>query len=669
MLRVELPDENHGQVLAYVHWLHTGKLPSVDSSVLSYGHRPTSEGHHEYTVLSRTFAFGQKIDDGNYQDAAITAILQVFAESSSSAEQPTQPSVEHGEWAYHNTGQHSHLTRLFLDIYGYCTQRKLASEETPGWLLETIKIGLPRSIKEASNGEIQLLDADTVPQALRACDHHCAHGRLQGHALGWQCPYEWEWPQTVTQDVRQGAHTGQSDGTDEVHPLESPSILEGSQSRKEHPRNGDGASHVSKTSPDEGSSWRSAVERTNAGEGPAAKEATGLYVIGVDKAQDDGKQVQTATSQLQASPQNAERGEQDGWRCVRPKEDTWAWIDAHSREPSSLISCHPAANAKTGAKGDFTEYLYKTTPHLYRPVDPDTVSDSDGDANHSMTSRDTMIERSAITHEHRSQSRGPHVKPDQPPEVPATRDGKQVSTSAPITTFSSKGKQRAGEPACPSANAEHTNGERPSDWFVHTSATASSATNNGLRICPELPGPEIYRDKGTHRLSAHQEMNDQTYWRNVQDRTAAAAKFDTSRSPSPRQACTHDLEQLNSADPVVEREVVSESRTEKQNGSLTSPLNGQAAAASITNSPTTASQPQSGRGHWTYRVASPPDRQLEYVEPHSFWTTSTNAPSHPLPPDQEAAQSVQARRITRAYWGEPWIMCPNIRKEVYADDA
>lgn len=212
VLRVELPNENYWQMLAYVHWLQTGRLSSLKPPALSYGYRPNTEGHHEYKVLSRMYAFGLKIDDVNYQDAAITAILQAFAESFSSTDRPTEPSMEHGEWAYHHTGKGSHLTRMFLDIYGYCTQRKLANEDTRGWLLETIKIGPPRSVREALGGEIHLRDTEIALRSPEACDHHCGHGILQGSAQGWKCPYEWEWPEVAQPGSQVGATAGPSDG-------------------------------------------------------------------------------------------------------------------------------------------------------------------------------------------------------------------------------------------------------------------------------------------------------------------------------------------------------------------------------------------------------------------------------------------------------------------------
>ena len=134
----------------------------------------------------------------------------------------------------------------------------------------------------------------------------------------------------------------------------------------------------------------------------------------------------------------------------------------------------------------------------------------------------------------------------------------------------------------------------------------------------------------------------------------------------------HSLEQLNGADPVVGDGPEVEASNEEQD-SVAATFNGERTAGATAhptaaNTPTAEPTEPSGRGHWTYRVASPPDRQMEFVEPYSFWTTSNNAPSNPFPQDPAANHNVQVRNTTRAYWGEPWIICPDIRKQAHADD-
>lgn len=662
VLRIELPDENYGQVLAYVHWLQTGRLASVNAPVLSYGYRPNPEGHHEYTVLSRMYAFGSKINDANYEDAATTAILQVFAESSASGDKPTQPAMEHGEWAYRNTGRHSHLTQLFLDIYGYCTQRKLANEETRGWLLETIQMGLPRSVRDAMGGSIQLRDADIESRPLRACDHHCGHGMNQGPAQGWRCPYELEWPVMAQPNDQPGATARPSssadnrDGSgDEPSSNVPPDALEASDSEvKGRFVHFDGT--ASRAGPKQVRSLSQTHNWTNAGGGPAPKEAPVVTDGDANAAQIPNRVPPDRLPELQCPPaQAAQETEQDVWRWLRPKEDVWAWVSAHAREPPAMpISTeHLTSEIKPSMTKNFTEYTYYSTPDLYGPVDPTTVHESDQDIYGPKGDRATVSAQ------------------------PAAADQSPAAKGVLGRRYSTKGKQREGEASRLAPVEEDSHDTDFSDLVVQTTLTplvspTSAVQDLGVRVRPELPNPELYRDKGTHRLPPRREINDEDYWRDVLFRTAAAANFNNSRSPSPQQGCMHTAEQLNGADPVVRNGPESETSNEGEQGTVPT-LSGERNADAATHTASsanlmTASQPQRGRGHRVYRVSSPPERQMDFIEPHSFWTTSTNAPSHPFPPDPTANQNVQVRKITRAYWGEPWIICPDIRKRVYADD-
>jgi hypothetical protein len=128
--RIPLPDDNTSVVDLYVQWLYTGRIVIRERSVEEKRQEKEEKGEgegedqegckngHEVDGLTGAFVFGEKVQDGDFKDAVIDALIHTVAAPDEKGVHwyPTAQSVDR---AYTGTPEGSPIRRLLVDMYTF----------------------------------------------------------------------------------------------------------------------------------------------------------------------------------------------------------------------------------------------------------------------------------------------------------------------------------------------------------------------------------------------------------------------------------------------------------------------------------------------------------------------------------------------------------------------
>jgi hypothetical protein len=140
--RIPLPDDETSVVDLYVQWLYTRRIiihkrsveegkDGKDEKVVTEeeqwrqkgeegveGDQEECKNGHEFDVLIGAFVFGEKVQDGDFKDAVVDALIYTVAAPDEKGVRwyPTAQSVDR---AYTGTPEGSPIRRLLVDMYTF----------------------------------------------------------------------------------------------------------------------------------------------------------------------------------------------------------------------------------------------------------------------------------------------------------------------------------------------------------------------------------------------------------------------------------------------------------------------------------------------------------------------------------------------------------------------
>ncbi|KAF2158468.1 hypothetical protein M409DRAFT_71631 [Zasmidium cellare ATCC 36951] len=155
--KVPLPDDDYDTVELYRQWLYRDKLAV---------RRPAQESGTdgvEFRNLVDAFIFGDKVQDGNFQDATIDALIAATntPDLNNKTYYPASTTVDH---AFKHTLEDSPLRRLLVDMYAYH-----GSQEWPrGQNIEFLQ----QLVKEMFKVRPNRFGANQTSQSANSCSYH-----------------------------------------------------------------------------------------------------------------------------------------------------------------------------------------------------------------------------------------------------------------------------------------------------------------------------------------------------------------------------------------------------------------------------------------------------------------------------------------------------------------
>jgi hypothetical protein len=117
--RVPLPDDTPSIVDLYVQWTYSGKILSRKTPVEEEGaDEQERKNESAFDLLIGGFVFGEKIQDGNFKDAVLDALVHTVTTPNEKGVcwYPTKSWVDQ---AYVGTPEGSPIRRLLVDMYTY----------------------------------------------------------------------------------------------------------------------------------------------------------------------------------------------------------------------------------------------------------------------------------------------------------------------------------------------------------------------------------------------------------------------------------------------------------------------------------------------------------------------------------------------------------------------
>jgi hypothetical protein len=117
--RVPLPDDTPPIVDLYVQWIYSGKILSRKTPVEEVGaDEEECKNESAFDLLIGGFVFGEKIQDGNFKDAVLDALVHTVTTPNEKGVcwYPTKSWVDQ---AYMGTPEGSPIRRLLVDMYTY----------------------------------------------------------------------------------------------------------------------------------------------------------------------------------------------------------------------------------------------------------------------------------------------------------------------------------------------------------------------------------------------------------------------------------------------------------------------------------------------------------------------------------------------------------------------
>ncbi|UKZ78420.1 hypothetical protein TrVFT333_006160 [Trichoderma virens FT-333] len=108
---IALKEEDPEVFEVYLHWLYFETLPVKNDN-------PGLEGNIEYVQLAKAYALGEFLQDVNFKDAVLDAILIKSRSAASDGLNwyPVGPAIRH---IYEGTPESSAARRLLVDMYTY----------------------------------------------------------------------------------------------------------------------------------------------------------------------------------------------------------------------------------------------------------------------------------------------------------------------------------------------------------------------------------------------------------------------------------------------------------------------------------------------------------------------------------------------------------------------
>lgn len=108
---VTLKEEDPEVFEVYLHWLYCETLPVQNDN-------PGLEGNVEYVQLAKSYVLGEMLQDVNFKDAVLDAILVKSRSNASDGRKwfPVGPAIR---YIYEGTPESSAARRLLVDLYTY----------------------------------------------------------------------------------------------------------------------------------------------------------------------------------------------------------------------------------------------------------------------------------------------------------------------------------------------------------------------------------------------------------------------------------------------------------------------------------------------------------------------------------------------------------------------
>jgi hypothetical protein len=161
--RIPLPDDNPSGVGLYIQWIYGGRIfsrPSERESEIN--DKPI---YNETSLLVEGFIFGEKIQDGDFKDAIIDAMILSINTLGKDDKHwyPSGPAVDR---AYEGTPEGSPLRKLMVDIHVNHGSRK--------WLEAVTNIDFVKDLAEDLYVDRESTAFRTNPTAahLKSCGYH-----------------------------------------------------------------------------------------------------------------------------------------------------------------------------------------------------------------------------------------------------------------------------------------------------------------------------------------------------------------------------------------------------------------------------------------------------------------------------------------------------------------
>jgi len=108
--RIPLPDDSPAAVDLYIQWLYSSRIFSQQPL------EKLEEGYDELQILIDGFIFGEKIQDGDFKDAIIDALIASVS-TVGKEDKYWYPSGEKADRVYKATAPGSPLRRLLVDMH------------------------------------------------------------------------------------------------------------------------------------------------------------------------------------------------------------------------------------------------------------------------------------------------------------------------------------------------------------------------------------------------------------------------------------------------------------------------------------------------------------------------------------------------------------------------
>lgn len=152
-----LPDEDPETFELYLHWLYSKKLPV----------KRENQCNAEYLALAKAVALGDKLQDFDFADAAVDAIIDKSRHSGVIG-QELDTMVK---YIYENTVEGFKARRLFVDFYMCLDEPKVPRDLPPEFLLDLVTVLLPRRLGT------YIFDPSTMTNTCRY-HNHCPKSSL-----------------------------------------------------------------------------------------------------------------------------------------------------------------------------------------------------------------------------------------------------------------------------------------------------------------------------------------------------------------------------------------------------------------------------------------------------------------------------------------------------------
>lgn len=118
-----LPDDVPSAVDLYIYWVYSSKVFSRRSLQEEEEDVKERRNADESSVLVRAYVFGKKVQDGDFQDAVIDALVHSIAMPDKSGN-CWYPGASQVDQAYKGTPEGSPLRRFLVDMYMFYSDSK-----------------------------------------------------------------------------------------------------------------------------------------------------------------------------------------------------------------------------------------------------------------------------------------------------------------------------------------------------------------------------------------------------------------------------------------------------------------------------------------------------------------------------------------------------------------